>query len=117
MPTQALTSHRQGVTNDGRDNAIYVKYLHQVEEILTRYGTIDAFGGTTVVQIAGVKTAGQDLIAMVRKHQPQIIMNDRASARVLTKIISEHGIHLAAISPHPTTYQIRGLLVSIGKPV
>jgi alpha-L-fucosidase len=69
----------QGVTNDGRNNAIYVNYLHQqVEEILTRYGTIDVvWWDYSRPDCQGESWRAKDLIAMVRKHQPQIIMNDR----------------------------------------
>jgi len=68
-----------GVTNDGRDNSIYVNYLHrQVEEILTSYGSIDVvWWDYSRPDCQGESWRAKDLMAMVRKHQPQIIMNDR----------------------------------------
>ncbi|WP_321299395.1 alpha-L-fucosidase [Marinifilum fragile] len=57
----------------------YLKYMHgQVEELVTNYGNIDimwfdySFG-----EYKGEKWKSRELIEMVRKHQPDIILNNR----------------------------------------
>ena len=69
----------KGVTNDGRDNTIYVEYLHQqVEEIMSSYGSIDlVWWDYSQPDCQGESWKAKELIAMIREHQPQIIMNDR----------------------------------------
>lgn len=69
----------QGVTNEGRDNSVYVEYLHgQVEEILTGYGKIDLlWWDFSKPDCQGESWRANELITMVRQHQPQILMNDR----------------------------------------
>ncbi|VGO14499.1 hypothetical protein PDESU_03061 [Pontiella desulfatans] len=69
----------KGVTNEGRDNSVYVDYLHrQVEEIVTGYGPIDViWWDFSKPDCQGESWRAKELMAMVRKHQPHILMNDR----------------------------------------
>lgn len=69
----------KGVTNEGRDNSIYVEYLHrQVEEIMSGYGPIDiVWWDFSKPDCQGESWRAKELIEMVRKYQPQILMNDR----------------------------------------
>ncbi|MDF7826784.1 alpha-L-fucosidase [Pontiellaceae bacterium B12227] len=72
----------KGVTNEGRDNSVYVDYLHrQVEEIMSGYGPIDiVWWDFSKPDCQGESWRAEELIAMVRKYQPQILMNDRLFA-------------------------------------
>ncbi len=84
--------------NEGRDFKTYVTYMHnQVEELMTQYGKIDIlwFDFSYPEPIPGLdpssdlwplewmKGKGKDdwesekLVAMIRKHQPGIIINNR----------------------------------------
>lgn len=69
----------KGVTNDGRDNSIYVEYLHrQVEEIMSGYGPIDVvWWDFSKPNCQGESWKAKEMISMVREHQPHILMNDR----------------------------------------
>ena len=69
----------RGVSNEGRDNSVYVDYLHgQVEEIMSRYGPIDiVWWDYSKPQCQGESWRAKELIALVRKHQPHIVMNNR----------------------------------------
>jgi alpha-L-fucosidase len=79
----------KGVTNEGRDNSIYVDYLHkQVEEIVTGYGPIDViWWDYSKPDCQGESWRAKELMAMVRKHQPHVLMNNRlySTAAPLTK--------------------------------
>ncbi|WP_404309236.1 alpha-L-fucosidase [Neorhodopirellula lusitana] len=72
----------KGVTNQGRDNSIYVDYLHnQVKEIVTGYGPIDIlWWDFSKPDCQGESWRASELVAMVRKHQPHVLMNDRLYA-------------------------------------
>jgi alpha-L-fucosidase len=69
----------RGVSNEGRDNSVYVDYLHgQVEEIMSGYGPIDiVWWDYSKPECQGGNWRAKELIALVRKHQPQIVMNNR----------------------------------------
>jgi alpha-L-fucosidase len=69
----------KGVTNEGRDNSIYVDYLHgQVEEIMSGYGPIDiVWWDFSREDCQGESWRARELISMVRRYQPHIIMNNR----------------------------------------
>jgi alpha-L-fucosidase len=69
----------KGVSNEGRDNSVYVDYLHgQVEEIMSNYGPIDiVWWDYSKEQCQGESWRAKELIELVRKHQPQIVMNNR----------------------------------------
>lgn len=71
-----------GVKNAGRDNAKYVKYMHdQAEEMFSNYGPIDiVWWDYSSTEIQGEKWGARDLVAMVKKHHPNIIMNNRLYA-------------------------------------
>ncbi|WP_316748830.1 alpha-L-fucosidase [Pedobacter gandavensis] len=68
-----------GVKNDGRDNSKYVAYMHkQAEEIFSNYGPIDlVWWDYSSTEIQGEKWGAKDLVAMVKKRHPNIIMNNR----------------------------------------
>jgi alpha-L-fucosidase len=65
--------------NGPRNNQIYVDYLHrQVEELMSNYGKIDVVWwdfSSTVAQ--GPFWRSDELMEMVRKHQPDIVSNNR----------------------------------------
>ena len=69
----------KGVTNEGRNNANYVNYLHhQVKELVSGYGPLDiVWWDYSSKQCQGESWRADELMAMVRKHQPGIIMNNR----------------------------------------
>ncbi|NRF41702.1 alpha-L-fucosidase [Pedobacter foliorum] len=71
-----------GVKNDTRDNAKYVEYMHkQAEEMFSNYGPIDVvWWDYSSKEIQGEKWGAKDLVAMVKKHHPNIIMNNRLYA-------------------------------------
>ncbi|NLR79996.1 alpha-L-fucosidase [Chitinophaga eiseniae] len=71
-----------GVKNDTRDNAKYVAYMHQqAEEIFSNYGPIDVvWWDYSSKEIQGEKWGANALVAMVKKHHPNIIMNNRLYA-------------------------------------
>jgi len=81
-PQSAKTDEQYDKLNKGRDMAVYRKYLkNQVREILTNYGTVDilwldySFPGK---HGKGNEDWGsKELLKMVRKLQPNIIVNDR----------------------------------------
>jgi alpha-L-fucosidase len=65
--------------NGPRDHQLYLKYLHyQAEELMTRYGTIDIiWWDYSKGEAEGPFWGSDDLMAMVRKYQPQIVSNNR----------------------------------------
>lgn len=71
-----------GAKNDGRDNAKYVAYMHkQAEEMFSNYGPIDlVWWDYSSKEIQGEKWGAKDLVAMVKKQHPNIIMNNRLYA-------------------------------------
>lgn len=68
-----------GVKNDTRNNANYVAYMHQqAEEIFSNYGPIDVvWWDYSSQEIQGEKWGANALVDMVKKHHPNIIMNNR----------------------------------------
>lgn len=71
-----------GVKNDNRDNAKYVSYMQeQAAEIFSNYGPIDVvWWDYSSKEIQGEKWGANALVAMVKKHHPNIIMNNRLYA-------------------------------------
>jgi alpha-L-fucosidase len=65
--------------NGPRDHERYVDYLHhQVEELMTRYGTLDIIWWDYSKEGAeGPFWRADPLMAMVRRHQPAIVSNNR----------------------------------------
>ncbi|NNE01796.1 MAG: alpha-L-fucosidase [Eudoraea sp.] len=57
----------------------YVTYMHkQVEELMTQYGKIDVLWlDYSFDDYEGEKWKAKELVAMIRKHQPAIIINSR----------------------------------------
>lgn len=60
----------------------YLKYMHaQVEELMTNYGRIDILWcDYSFDDYSGEKWKATELINMVRKHQPEIIINNRLAS-------------------------------------
>ena len=71
-----------GVKNEGRDNSKYVEYMYrQAEELFSNYGPIDVvWWDYSSEEIQGEKWGARKLVAMVKAHQPNIIMNNRLYA-------------------------------------
>lgn len=65
--------------NGPRDHNIYVEYLHrQVEELMTRYGTVDiVWWDFSKEDAEGAFWKADELMTMVRKNQPAIVSNNR----------------------------------------
>lgn len=63
----------------GRVMSRYVDFMHkQVEEIVSRYGQLDVlWWDWSSKETQGDSWRAPELMAMVRRHQPQIIMNNR----------------------------------------
>ena len=85
-PRSATTQKEYDKLNKGRDMAVYREYLkNQVSEILTNYGKIDILW--LDYSFPGEFGKGQadwgsvELMKMVRKLQPEIIVNDRADLK------------------------------------
>ncbi|MFD1535984.1 alpha-L-fucosidase [Nonomuraea guangzhouensis] len=81
---------REGLTNNDRDITKYQAYLHgQVEELLTRYGRIDTMwfdfsytnrrrnGQLTPGAKGAADWRSEELAALVRRLQPDIMLNNR----------------------------------------
>lgn len=68
-----------GDPDAGRDRARYVEFMHrQVEEIVTRYGRLDVlWWDWSSQEMQGDAWRAPELMAMVRRHQPRIVMNNR----------------------------------------
>ncbi len=79
--------------NQDRDGSKYVEYLHgQVRELLTNFGKIDIMwfdGGEHGPEV----WRSEELIAMIRSLQPEIIINDRA--RIPQDITTPEQVQLA----------------------
>lgn len=84
--THPLRCDKNYVQKDqGRRWERYVEYLHgQVEELVTRFGTLDILWFDFSFSEKGgfpgkgrEEWQGERLVQLVRKHQPAIIMNDR----------------------------------------
>ncbi|MCD6355426.1 MAG: alpha-L-fucosidase [Prolixibacteraceae bacterium] len=85
-PQRANTQEEYDKLNKGRDMAVYREYLkNQVREILTNYGKVDILW--LDFSFPGKFGKGRDdwgsveLMKMVRKLQPGIIVNDRADLK------------------------------------
>ncbi len=75
-----LQKHKEIADPDaGRVMSRYVDYMHkQVEEITTRYGTLDVlWWDWSSKETQGPSWRAAELMAAVRRHQPRIIMNNR----------------------------------------
>jgi len=70
------------VKNDDRDNSRYVEYMYkQAEELFSDYGPVDVvWWDYSSEEIQGEKWGARKLVAMVKAHQPNIIMNNRLYA-------------------------------------
>lgn len=62
-----------------RDWSRYLEYMHgQVEELVTRYGRLDLLWlDYSFDEYRGERWGAEELVAMVRKHQPGILLNNR----------------------------------------
>jgi alpha-L-fucosidase len=71
---------KQGTDPDaGRDMKRYVDFMHrQVEEVVTRYGKLDVlWWDWSSKETQGASWRAPELMNLVRRHQPRIIMNNR----------------------------------------
>lgn len=70
------------VKNEDRDNTRYVEYMYkQAEELFSNYGPVDVvWWDYSSEEIQGEKWGARRLVAMVKAHQPNIIMNNRLYA-------------------------------------
>lgn len=86
----------KGDTNEGREHSEYVDYLHaQVNELMTEYGDVDIlWWDYSSEEVQGESWRAKELIASVKKHQPNIIMNNRLYAKVETGGVSGDGFDL-----------------------
>jgi alpha-L-fucosidase len=76
---------RQRVLDQNRDWSSYVAYMHgQIEELLTRYGTIDLlYVDFSYWDFVGDKWGASRLMKRIRELQPSIIVNDRFGTEAL----------------------------------
>ena len=76
----------------------YLKFMHnQVEEIVTNYGKIDLLWfDFSYENLVGEKWRAADLVNMVRKHQPHVLMDNRLEGNG-----DNHG---SLITGNPTLY-------------
>jgi alpha-L-fucosidase len=70
------------VKNDERNNEKYKEYMYrQAEEIFSSYGPIDVvWWDYSSKEIQGEKWGATNLMTMVKKHHPNIVMNNRLYA-------------------------------------
>ena len=85
-PQSASSQEEYDRLNQGRDQAVYRKYLkNQVRELLTNYGKIDILWLDYSFPGQNGKDRNDwgsvELVKMVRELQPEIILNDRADLK------------------------------------
>jgi alpha-L-fucosidase len=87
----------RGDTNEGREHQKYVSYLHaQVNELVTNYGPVDIlWWDYSSAEVQGDSWRANELMAMVREHQPHVIMNNRLFAKAQTGGTSTEGFDLS----------------------
>lgn len=70
---------RKKAKREGRDHKQYVDYLHeQVEELMTNYGTVDiVWWDYSKGEAQGTFWRSEEMLNLVRKHQPNILSNNR----------------------------------------
>ena len=87
----------KGDTNEGRDHSKYVEFLHaQAEELVTKYGPVDViWWDYSSRQVQGESWKAKGLMKMVKKHQPQVIMNNRLFAKNKTGGATAAGFDLS----------------------
>lgn len=72
----------------------YLNYMHnQVEELVTNYGKLDILWfDFSYGEMTGEKWRAEELMAMVRKHQPDVIIDNRleTSGEAFGSIVSEN---------------------------
>jgi alpha-L-fucosidase len=81
LPHPLKHERNKGLSNpdQGREMSRYVDYMHQqVREVVGRYGTLDVlWWDWSSKETQGDSWRAELLMAMVRKQQPRIIMNNR----------------------------------------
>lgn len=85
--------------NENRNFANYTAYLYnQVEELMTNYGKIDLLWfDFSYDDMRGEKWNATELMNMIRKHQPDIIMDDRlAGNAAIDDVLKEETLPLYA---------------------
>jgi len=81
LPHPLQHERNKGLPNPDANRVMnrYVDFLHQqVEEIVTRYGKIDVlWWDWSSKETQGESWRSKELLSIVRKHQPKIVMNNR----------------------------------------
>jgi alpha-L-fucosidase len=81
LPHPLKHERNKGIANpdEGRDTNRYIAYMHkQVEEIVSNYGPLDVlWWDWSSKETQGESWKALELMALVRQHQPKIIMNNR----------------------------------------
>jgi alpha-L-fucosidase len=79
-------TNREGFTKKDYNWDDYLDYMHkQIEELMTKYGKIDILWlDYSFDDYSGEKWGASELIEMIRKHQPEIILNNR--------LVQNHGV-------------------------
>jgi len=77
---------REGFSKEDYNWERYLEYMHnQIEELMTKYGKIDILWlDYSFDDYSGEKWGASELIKMIRKHQPEIILNNR--------LVVNHGV-------------------------
>lgn len=77
---------REGFSKEDYTWERYLEYMHnQIEELMTKYGKIDILWlDYSFDDYSGEKWGAGELIEMIRKHQPDIILNNR--------LVVNHGV-------------------------
>jgi alpha-L-fucosidase len=77
---------REGFTKEDYNWGNYIDYMHkQIEELMTNYGQIDILWlDYSFDDYTAEKWGATELIKMIRKHQPDIIINNR--------LVQNHGV-------------------------
>ena len=77
---------REGFKREDYNWDAYLDYMHkQIEELMTKYGKIDILWlDYSFDEYSGEKWGASELIEMIRKHQPDIILNNR--------LVQNHGV-------------------------
>ncbi len=97
----------------------YIEYMHnQVEELVTNYGSIDIMWfDYSFDEYSGEKWKAKELVDMVRRHQPWIILNNRL---VVNPGVSTEGREFTGYGDFETPEQgvpEKGLIDKYGNPI
>lgn len=79
-------ANREGFSKEDYNWENYLEYMYnQIEELMTKYGKIDILWlDFSFDEYSGEKWGATELVEMIRKHQPEIILNNR--------LVENHGV-------------------------